>query len=345
MSEISKSPEHTRIESLIETIQRHPADVLEVERRLMTVKWFDYRFLSPKEANRLFARTYQEVYRRKAAENIDREMASKMSGVHFLTMKISARERSQLVAARQRADEFGMSYPAYIEAAFDFALRRGDKRKSFPRPNQLHGNEKAAPLFAKYVMKRWQELLSDGLVRVDHPAYLIENYRGMAAQDDFRRFILDQVKQTSMPLHRAIRMFCFERKQVPVDSFKSIVSDEQFERAMENVESDLNHIPIEDIAPVPVTSSQLWPTCFGLHYAHQPLSSSCASCLQAPNCKKIGDLVLSKAAAQTGVADPAGDYRRRMDRERQQRCRDRKRKAKDAARFSTPPNPSFSSHA
>lgn len=343
MSEISSSPDHNRVLSLIETIQQHPTQLLQAERRLMATKWFDYRFLSPKEANRLFTRTYQEVYRRKFAENIDREMARKVNGINFSKMKTDARERSQLVIARQRADEFGMSYPVYIEAAFDFAMRRGNKRKALPRPSQLHGNGKAAPAFVEYIMKRWEELLLDGLVRVEHPAYLIENYRGMPAQDDFRRFVLDHVKQTSMPLERAIRTFAYEKKQVPADLFRSIRSEDMFKRAMESVESDLR----DEIASVPLTSSQLWPTCFGMNYTHHPSSLECSACPQASNCKKIGDFVLRKAAMQVGVSDPAEDYHRRMGRKRKQkqRLQDRERKAKGAGRIGTPPDTSIPSHA
>jgi len=347
MPETSKSPEYTRIASLIETIQEHSTEILANERRLMTTKWFDYRFLSPKEANRLFARAYKDVYRKKIAQEVDRDLARNVSGLNAQTLATIPRERTQLVFARQRADEFGMSYPVYIEAAFDFALRRGGKRKALPRPNQLHGNKKSAPLFIEYVTQRWQELLASSLGRVEHPAYLIENYRGMPAQDDFRRFVLDYVKQANMPLHRAIRMFTYERKQVPADLFGSMWPQEQFERAMQSVESDLRHMPIEDVTPVPVTSSQLWPTCFGMNYTHQPSSPECSSCPLASNCERIGDFVMSKAAAQAGAADPAGDYHRRLgrNRKRKERCRGRERMAKDAGGFGTPLNPSPLTHA
>ncbi|WP_449414864.1 hypothetical protein [Ochrobactrum teleogrylli] len=344
MSETSKSPEHHRIDTLIETVQQHPTDFLKKERQLMAVKWFDYRFLSPKAANRLFMRTYQEVFRRMFAREVDHERASGVNGVNVMMVKRDARQRSQLAAARQRADSFGISYPCYIEAAFDFALQRGDKRKFFPLPNELHGNPKAAPWLEQYIERRWQEQISNSLVRVEHPAYLIENYRGMAAQDDFRRFILEHVEQVGMPLHHAIRLFTYERKQMPADLFKSTVPEEQFSRAMESVESDLKHHPLDGEVPMPISPSHLWPTCFGMHYTHEPASAECSACPLAPGCGKVGDLVLRRAAVQAGVPDPAADYIRRLDRERQQRFRDRKRQEKHAARFSTPPNTSTPVH-
>lgn len=257
MSKTQESPEHRRIDALIETVQQHPTDFLKNERQLMTVKWFDYRFLSPKAANRLFLRTYQEVFRRMFAREVDHERASKVNGVNAMTVKRDARQRSQLAAARQRADRLGISYPCYIEAAFDFALQRGDKRRFLPLPNELHGSPKAAPWFAQYVEQRWQEQISNGLVCVEHPAYLIENYRGMPAQDAFRRFIRDHVEQVSMPLDRAIRKFTYERKQVPADLFKSMVAEDKFAQAIEIVESDLQHHPLDDDTPVPLSLAVL----------------------------------------------------------------------------------------
>jgi poly-D-alanine transfer protein DltD len=118
MTKTPKSPEQLRVDSLIETIQQHPTDVLEAERRLYSTKWFDYRFMSSEELNRLFTKIYQQVYRRKFAAEVDMQFAKNVSGVHVLTMRKSQRERSQLVIARQRADEFGIPYPVYIEAAF-----------------------------------------------------------------------------------------------------------------------------------------------------------------------------------------------------------------------------------
>lgn len=331
-----KTPEHSRMVSLIETVQQHPVAVLEAERQLTAVKWFEYRFMSPKKANRLFTECYQKVYSRKFAEEVDVERADSVSGVHFFTMKGNARERSQLVTARQRADRLGIPYPFYIEAAFDFAFRRGDKRRRFPRPNQLHGNRASERLCEQFIIKRWNEYIANGLFRVEHPIYLIENYRGLPAQEDFRRFVVDHVRQTNLPLHRAIQKFTYDRQQVPAECFRTLVSEEVFNNAMEIVESDLQIFPVVTIPHVPLTSTQRWPTCFGMHYALDPSSPECASCPQIHGCKFLGDLVLKEAAAQAGVDDPAGDYKRRMDRERQQRCRANKKKMNNTG-FSTRP--------
>lgn len=326
MRETSKSSEHRRIESLVQTLQQHPTEVLKAERHLAAVKWFEYRFMSPNEANRLFTKTYQKTYSRKFGEQVDVEQARQVSGVHVLTMKDDARERSQLVMARQRADRLGVPYPLYIDAAFDFAFRRGDKRRRFPRPNQLHGNRASEGLCEQFIIKRWNEYIANGLFRVEHPIYLIENYRGLPAQEDFRRFVLDHVREANLPLHRAIQKFTYDRQQVPAECFRTLVSEQVFNNAMEIVESDLQIFPVVTIPHVPLTSTQRWPTCFGMHYALDPSSPECALCPQIQGCKFLGDRVLKEAAKQAGVDDPAGDYKRKMDRERQRRCRANKKK-------------------
>jgi hypothetical protein len=338
MSKTPKSPDQLRIRSLIETIQQHPTEVLQAERQLYGMKWFDYRFMSPHDANMLFARTYQEIFRRKFAAEVDSQSVENVSGIHLRTIATNARERSHLVAARQRADEFGIAYPVYIEAAFDFALRRGNKRKKFPRPNQLHGNDASADLFAKYVTGRWREHVMAGLARVEHPSYLIENYRKIQAQDDFRRFILKHVQEVSMPLHRAIHIFSYDRKQVPAEIFRSIANEEVFERALAIADSYLSDGPIAEVVSTSWGSTECWPTCFGMHYTHDPSSKECSSCPQRQGCKKLGDVVLSEASKQCGVDDPAGDYDKRMDRKRQQRCRAKRRAQTDDSGSGTRPH-------
>lgn len=324
MSQISQSAEYIRLSSLIDTLQQHPTSILENERSLMTVKWFDYRFLSPKEANRLFQKTYQRIYKQKIAKLIDVGMARNVSGVKSQTLATNARERSQLVMARQRADASGMSYPAYIEACFDFAANKSDKRSKFPQPNQLHGNKKSEPYLHEAITKHWNELMASDLVPIEHPAYLIENYKGLPAQDAYRRFILDYVRRENIPLHRAILKYTYTREQMPLDIFKSEFEPEIYDQAIEIVASDLRHSPIAAVSHPQIDKTHLWPTCFGMHYTHQPNAPECMSCPLNAACMKVGNLILSKAAAQAGVSDPAGDYEKRLarDRKREQRVRD-----------------------
>lgn len=331
-----KNPEHVRFENLIDDMLQNSDITLIAERNLLSKKWFEYRFYSPSQADRCFLKAYQNIYSRKIAENIDRDLARNARGAHSKTIEHNTRERSQLRAARQRADEFGMPYPVYIEAAFNFALLKSDKRKHFPRPNELHGNSEAAPWFVDYVMKRWHELLADGLFSVEHPAYLIENYKDLPAQNEFRAFIVQHVQHENIPLHRAIRKYTYEKRQIPLDVFKNNFPEALFQQALKIAESDLQHHPVDVERVIPIGKSQLWPTCFALHYTCTPTSPECSSCPLLPGCQKTGDSLVAKAGVKIGIADPAADYEKRLARDRKRRQRERERKNKTASLQNVP---------
>ena len=319
-----KSPEARRLEKLIETITSYPLELLEAERPLLNIKWFDYRFLSPEQANKRFFRIYQEVYRRKFRAEIDMERADKVSGVHALTLSTDPRERTQLMAARQRADATGLPYELYVESAFDFLLRRGDHRKRFPRPNQLHGSPASAHLLIAFLKERYRDYLSFGLMKVEHPAYLISHYEGLPSQDDYRRFIFQHVLHEGMAWDRAIRTYVYDRAQVPLEVFKNACPPHNFDQAIASVTADLNRFPIQAQTSSEKHRAQVWPTCFGMHYTIDVSSPECSQCPLMAACQKVANVVLGQAAAITGVADPARDYQRRLTRNRQRKCRLRK---------------------
>jgi hypothetical protein len=94
----------------------------ERERDLYGQKWFDYRFLSPMAATARFYVLYQDVYRWKYATTIDSLEAEKKTGV---SRKGTRGELTSLWRARQFADELGVTYEVFLEAAFKVCIRRG----------------------------------------------------------------------------------------------------------------------------------------------------------------------------------------------------------------------------
>jgi hypothetical protein len=106
----------------------------ERERDLYGQKWFDYRFLSPIAATARFYHLYQDVYRWKYAANIDALEAERKTGV---SKKATRGERTSFWRARQFADELGVTYEVFLEAAFQVCIRRGWNR--LPQMNQLYG--------------------------------------------------------------------------------------------------------------------------------------------------------------------------------------------------------------
>ena len=115
-----------------------PPKFLTGEPKLLTKKWFDYRFLSPLEATLQFGAAYREGVRKYVHKNLDRDLAQRVEGVSVALPSAPTSTFTQLWAARQRADEFCIPYEEFIE--FSFAFAAGRKRQMAPTPIQLHAN-------------------------------------------------------------------------------------------------------------------------------------------------------------------------------------------------------------
>ena len=168
-------------------------------------KWFNYKFMDPLDATKLFTRIYVNQYKRVFRANFDVEKAKHVHGIRLNKFIASPQERTQIWLARQRADATGMPYNVYIELSLDFALRR--RRKTIPRPNQLH-HHNCPREWNSHRAETWHDYLKDLRPVAEHPAYRIENYRGLSAQDDYRKFILDRVSASSSPLSSLMELYC-----------------------------------------------------------------------------------------------------------------------------------------
>ncbi|WP_018425762.1 hypothetical protein [Hoeflea sp. 108] len=311
-----------RLESLIFAGQHFTKVSLQRERYLATTKWFDYRFISPWEATRLFAEKYREAFRYHFRANVDIEGADVVRGLALGRLMTDSRERTQAWEARQRADETGMRYEDYINASFNFALRR--QRRCFPRPNQLH-HSNCPTLWRDFRHPLWQEHLTEGLVQVCHVAYSIKTYRGLAAQDDYRRFILDQADSGKRSWRSSMQRYALRYRQLPVELFATRMPPEVYEKELAILESDERAFRTEP-EPMPVvTPVDLWPSCFGVPHAPDAASKECATCEMSAQCQRLGEVVLGKLKAATSSLTPFDDRKRRLDRERQRCCRARKK--------------------
>lgn len=320
----SLTPIQLRLKSLVDAARLLSSDDLARESELVRTKWFEYRFISPMQATLLFRKAYEEVFKRAFRTYVDVERAGEVVGSSRLAVDTNPRERTQLWKARQRADEVGMRYEEYIELSFDFAMRR--ERKNFPRPNQLHHSGDAHEPWLALRDRVWEEHLRDGIVRVGNvPAYRIENYTGLEAQDAYRHFVVDRVRSVSIPIHRAIQHYSIEMSQVPAEAFNGIVSDEQFEAQKQRAFDDAR---IDDVAALPIPEhgpEALWPSCFGLPYAADSSKAACSGCPLIGKCQTTAEGILKKVVEQTGSRAPMADRKREQARVRKQRQRMRER--------------------
>lgn len=300
-----------------------PAEVRAAEPDLMMKKWFDYRFISPEDATRLFIRQYQDIFRKKFSEYNDVERAKHVQGIEWKKYLSDDRTRTQVWKARQRADEFGIPYDFYIWSSFEFALRR--KRNMFPQPNQLHHPGTAEQYWLEYLATKWDQALEAGTHRVTHPAYRIENYNDLPAQREYRQTVCEQAMASGRQLSNYIRQYSIDRVQVPAEEFAKYVSPEVFERAMESVQSDLRHIPAEQPDEATQTTTQLWPSCLGLPGSYASTNSVCAACPLASKCTVVSRFIEGNVSARRPAVDPKLEVKREKAMLRQRRKRERDR--------------------
>jgi len=308
-----------RQKNLIWSGQMFEPAILAKESELMNKKWFDYRFLDPMKATKQFIRAYKDTFKKHFRESIDHERESNVNGINWKKFYEDPRVRTQIWKARQRADETGMPYDVYVELAFHFALKRD--RKMFPQPSQLHFPNAANAHWEKFRAENWKERIDNGLFRVEHPAYRIENFDGLPAQTDYRSFIFDWARSSSRPLYFCIRRYSYDLCQVPEELFRDVITPEVFSNELKVAKSDLANIPPEPRSAPDIHKHELWPSCFGLPHAKNPISIHCATCSFAGACEQIANKVLQKIKDSAGSDNPVLERKRQQMRDRQRRHR------------------------
>ena len=318
-----------RLESLVQAACWFPTELLAYECDLVSTKWFDYRFMSPLQATKHFARIYSETFQRFFARDLDRDQARNVIGSNPAKFSNDAKERTQLWMARVRADEVGMRYEEYIGFSFDFSAKRGLERKRLPRPNQLHHSSKDAhALWVKFRTERWQEVVRDRAVSVsDIPAYRADNRRGYPAQDAFRDFAVEQSLAGGLSLGQAMERYCLQIGQLRFADYKERFDQEVYEREKAHAESSLRDGRVTPVPAPVLTQVSLLPSCFGLPWAPKLERQLCANCPVHEQCLPISVGVLKKVKERTGTETPVEDAGRMKNAARARKCRAKKKMA------------------
>jgi hypothetical protein len=301
-------------ENCVTTSQFRREDLI-LERELHSCKWFDYRFISPSEATAIFRKTYQEVYRWKYSHNFDTEESKRKFGTRAGAPEEHRGEFTAFWRARQFADQLGMPYEIFLDAAFD-ALLTAD-RKRLPYINQLYG--KYAERIAASAWDRWQEHCGSRLMFSPLPHYKTGSFVGLAAQVAHQDWVLEQLKTRS---DGAIGQACFVLRIVPEERAKLAFGEVRLENGRAHVADEVPE------AYEAYTLRQILPSCAMLPGVLDPSSPECSTCQLARFCAGAEAAVLRKVIADTGVADPEGVRRRRQGAVRTAKCR---LKAKHAA--------------
>jgi hypothetical protein len=153
-----------RVSDSCDATNRTGAESMQKEKDLYTTKWFDYRFLTPTEADALFKAEYEKAYQSAWGTYQDRREAEFKTGLFSIPkfrVLTSAdktklqREYTSISRARQSADVIGVPYDFLIRETIE-ALMASGHCHTLPRPNQIAGalTGEAIP---NRVMQRWTD--------------------------------------------------------------------------------------------------------------------------------------------------------------------------------------------
>lgn len=171
---------------------------IDVEMDLFQSKWFDYRFMTPLQATRVYIQKYDDVFRHHYAKTIDSEAAKHVrtvsiegifDGLKAPESSTHKKAKTQFTACwfgRQLADAMGMPYDTFINLAFEVRLKYWN-RAYLPQPQHLYSE-----MVEERAGARWKELQEGRLYTSDHPAYIGENYQNLPVQNDYHEWLISQ---------------------------------------------------------------------------------------------------------------------------------------------------------
>lgn len=337
-----------RFGEIIELHTAIPNKDLRYERFLMMSKWYQYRFMSPHDATRLFAQVYETQFTQLLKDTDKMPHGRATAGVNWRLFNEKASEYVQLWHARQSADEVGIPYERYIEFSLGFAMRRSKRLEYYPRPNQLRSTGKSNIAWVKklHEFKKAREYVCRPIdpgsyslhARCDDTdwtpcyeygslfsEYRTENYIGLPAQDAFREFAMQRALERPGSLEAAFRLWSHEWGLVPMAMFKSRLGEERFREALASVWQARRRGESKRQCSSKRFVEDLLPCCFGIPGARDTNDPACANCLLGGICDRAAGYVSRELEKRHGSTDPVTFRRRTLARDRKRRFDAKKR--------------------
>ena len=276
---------------------------LALERQLHGSKWFDYRFVTPKQATLIFKAAYQKVYREKYADNIDTEEAEGVTGIDTSDFA-GTKQPTAFWRARQFADALGVPYDIFCEAAFGNLLRSW---KRIPYINQLYG-KKNEQRIARAVYDYWTEWRTTRLMCSRLPQYREESFRNLPAQIEHRNWVIQEIKNNRTG---ALAQACDFFRILPIDEAVATFGQDWLDRTREGYFSE----PPDPVVSVP--DNEFLPSCHSIPGAYEETAVECKACPVRSSCLAGVTAVRDKLMASHGGSDdPKADRRRDQVRRR-----------------------------
>lgn len=167
-------------------LERIDGKHLAKETKLFESKWFDYRRMHPTQATYLFAFFFDAAHKALIRERVDFRIENWTSfkGKDFL--KIKPTEYHGFWKARQKADELGLPYDFYCNAA----IRWADKSlwRRLPRPTQVYSEK-----IIESITSQWRVLCEAKIPLPLDGYYSAAAYRGEDEQQRFQRWLCERI--------------------------------------------------------------------------------------------------------------------------------------------------------
>ncbi|NTI75993.1 hypothetical protein [Rhizobium rhizogenes] len=316
------------LDDTLEAMRLVMPDVLKCEREVANKKWFAYRFMTPFAATKHFADLYRESFKAYIRYNVDREEAELRQGFGHGIFRAPSRSLTELWHARQRADELGLPYELLIEFGFDFARKGG--WKNAPRVMQLFGSAEsdiAWPLEIEKFLNERLPLVLDRLA--DLPQYRVENYRHLPVQNEFRSYLIDNVRASTKPWAFRLTGPCIEKRHLPLLLAIRLAPKDQRWRIVTELRLEQESDLIVEAPRVALPQIAFMPNCFGLVAALDITTAPCSSCSFSTMCQHMGKAASAEMIKRHGsispLKDERDDTRKAGQRRRTARCRAKKK--------------------
>jgi hypothetical protein len=290
-----------------------PRAELALERDLMTTKWFDYRFMSPVEATRQFARAYVDAAKHYTRANFDRDRGERMKALPAGDLFAKASTGTSLWRARQYADALGVPYGLYIDEVMRMHMDGGGVR--VPYPNQLYASRWLGEIGTK-VADAWAQRCRDRFTTSELEHYRRGNQLGFPSQRGHHAWVLEQLQRGA-----ACRIWlALERGLLTVNEAIEEFGVGRVETALARLGGEPD--PMERTLP----GSAFIPSCLGVPGTLAE-TEPCVGCPAKRACARVAELVEEQIVARKGSLDPVLARKRAQTRDRVRRLRAKKRAA------------------
>jgi hypothetical protein len=212
----------------------HILDVADIYER----RWWDYRRMAPGHSFYLFAHHYYRASKIAAKKMIAERakgftrhgrMMFGLEGPALVEMDAEGlwdRDQAHITGlwkAMLVADAIGMPYGDFCRLACQVAVERLWSR--LPRPSQLYSEK-----LAVFVMEAWDEQRKVKFTAAQHPVYAVENYDARQMQEDYRAYLIEQIKQIDSKVP-ALASALYFRPQLPLDVAQQHFTQQILDRA------------------------------------------------------------------------------------------------------------------